>query len=387
MQIDAPKVKHADVDSDEEEERLANVKLEEERIKQQQIDAGIKPTEPIRKETKEKVESKGFFSSFIARFFGKKARAPPSAADPSVLAGQPIENEDDVLHIKNHKLPTFGGRVNQRNSELLLSYLTAPYLRLPLVLSFFATQERLNALGSEQLRALLDGVLFEPGLWKSKTMSQRPLPDSIPYDKSFLSTSCGLLFNELLFSPAGVLKSLHSLLDLALDLDTGRYSETTSPIILYIIRLLVRVEGYMQFIVLHHRTDKKITNSKWSNYIRGLETEDSVADSLHASQQKLRSTLNTQVFPMLERWVQVSTKQNDLVTACILYAHLAYLYKNIPQHLHTRQTVTTLLSSQIFLTTRYIYDLDCIPGEIEKRKKKKIKLKKPQKKQKKKKVN
>jgi len=103
----------------------------------------------------------GFLSSLFSRFFGKKARAPPSAADPSALCGQEISNEDDVLHIK--ALPSFGGRISQRNSELLVSYLTAPYLRIPLILAFFAHQERLNALGSERLRAMLDACLFEPG--------------------------------------------------------------------------------------------------------------------------------------------------------------------------------------------------------------------------------
>jgi hypothetical protein len=30
-------------------------------------------------------------------------------------------------------LPTFGGRLSARQAELLLSYLTVPYLRIPLV--------------------------------------------------------------------------------------------------------------------------------------------------------------------------------------------------------------------------------------------------------------
>ena len=48
-------------------------------------------------------------------------------------------------------------------SELLLSYLTVPYIRLPLVLTFFASEERLHKLQSKSLRQILDAVLFEPG--------------------------------------------------------------------------------------------------------------------------------------------------------------------------------------------------------------------------------
>lgn len=45
---------------------------------------------------KEKEGKPGFLSSLFSRFFGKKSRAPPSAADPSALCGQEINNEDDV---------------------------------------------------------------------------------------------------------------------------------------------------------------------------------------------------------------------------------------------------------------------------------------------------
>jgi hypothetical protein len=53
--------------------------------------------------------------------------------------------------------------LGQHDSELLISYLTVPYLRLPLVLTFFASDDRLHKLQSRKLRAILDSVLFEPG--------------------------------------------------------------------------------------------------------------------------------------------------------------------------------------------------------------------------------
>lgn len=57
----------------------------------------------------------------------------PSKSTPQTLASpHAIRTEDDVLHIKN--LPDFDGVLGQRDSELLLSYLTTPYIRIPLVL-------------------------------------------------------------------------------------------------------------------------------------------------------------------------------------------------------------------------------------------------------------
>ena len=66
-----------------------------------------------------------------------------------------MRSEDDVLHIKH--LPDFEGRMSQRDSELLLSYLTVPYLRIPLVLWFFACPERIHCLGVQQLQDVVDG--------------------------------------------------------------------------------------------------------------------------------------------------------------------------------------------------------------------------------------
>jgi hypothetical protein len=75
---------------------------------------------------------------------------------------QNIKTEDDVLHIKN--LPSCNDCLGQlqQDAELLLSYLTVPYLRIPLILTLFTTEDRIHALKSEELQATLDSVIFEP---------------------------------------------------------------------------------------------------------------------------------------------------------------------------------------------------------------------------------
>lgn len=84
----------------------------------------------------------------------------PSMTSPSHLTDPHIvRTEDDVLHIKN--LPSFEDAIGQQDSELLISYLTVPYIRVPLVLTFFSTEDRIHSLKSKELQEVLDGVLFE----------------------------------------------------------------------------------------------------------------------------------------------------------------------------------------------------------------------------------
>ena len=73
----------------------------------------------------EETRKKGFAARLHFLLFGQKAekpRCPPSGANPSVLAGQPVDTEDDVLHIQ--ELPTFDRKLKPQDSELLLQYLT-----------------------------------------------------------------------------------------------------------------------------------------------------------------------------------------------------------------------------------------------------------------------
>ena len=87
---------------------------------------------------------------FLASLFGsgdKRPRCPPSGGNPSNLAGKRVDTEEDVLHLST--LPTFDGLLRPSESELLLTYLTAPYLRIPLVLRHFADPQRVRALGRD----------------------------------------------------------------------------------------------------------------------------------------------------------------------------------------------------------------------------------------------
>jgi len=155
-------------------------------------------------------------SSIKSLFLTKKVpRVAPSMANPSFLLGAPCTTEEvrlfflspspshclthcilpkDILHVK--QMPDFGGRLSARNVELLAQYLTVPYLRIPLVLKFFATQEMTSALACPELMEMLDGVIFEPGEWQATEAKSVPVVVPAP-DREHLATPLGLLFNEL----------------------------------------------------------------------------------------------------------------------------------------------------------------------------------------------
>lgn len=314
-------------------------------------------------------EAVSLWERFVS-LFKKQTRAPPSGADPSVVAGAPITHEEDVLHIP--RLPTFGDKISQRHCELLVSYLTAPYLRVPLILSFFAQQDRIGALACPQLQAVIDCALFEPGYWLPKDSFIETMTVPVKNRREHLATPCGLLFNELQHSPEGVLQCLTDLLDISLDLETNSYSESTSPVVLYVIRLLVRVEEFIIFLIRHNEwlsrdDDVRQCSGGWASYTRGLETVPRVLRLLTSARTSMRKLLDTRVFSMLERWCTYATKSNDLVLACKLHAHLGFLYKNVSEQELDLRTVSVLLSSQIFLTTRYEFVCDATAEEERKK--------------------
>jgi hypothetical protein len=177
-----------------------------------------------------------------------KPRLPPSAADPSTLAGQPVHSEEDILHLR--QLPEFGGALRPADVEVLLQSLLMPYLRVPLLLRFFAEPARTAALAHRELQRTLDAAIFEPGEWQPAdapktlptvcsahpptriTLGMQVLitapPPLVPQvcpapDRRHLATAAGTLFQELTHSPSVVLGSVKSILENALELDPGRY--------------------------------------------------------------------------------------------------------------------------------------------------------------------
>jgi hypothetical protein len=148
-----------------------------------------------------------------------EARARPS----EFTSPDSVETEDDVLHLwtmptfaavlpaAEHELRSSTLGLGAHDAELLLSYLTVPYLRIPLVITFFSTGDRIHSLQSTQLQRVLDAVLFEPGQHLPLASAGRE-PIEVPtLEPSLLGAAHHLLLNELRRSPATLLDGILSL--------------------------------------------------------------------------------------------------------------------------------------------------------------------------------
>ena len=71
---------------------------------------------------------------------------------------------------------------------------------------------------------------------------QKTLPDVIPpKEQDYAATPSGLLINELTYEAEGVLGPIERMMDLALALNTGRFAQPQGHVILFVVRLSVRV--------------------------------------------------------------------------------------------------------------------------------------------------
>jgi thiol-disulfide isomerase/thioredoxin len=299
----------------------------------------------------------------------------PSTATPSFhLKGKPtVKTEDDVIYRPN--LPSFdtgeGQIINQRDSELLFSYLTVPYIRLPLVLAFFSHDDRVHKLQSEALKDILDSVAFEPG--KYLVLGDTGVyPAMVPTQHpGLLSSAYGLMMNELHRSPPNVLEPTVSLITGALALDTGAVCDvggtdfnTGVDIILYVTRFAARVDNYISFLVDHHRGLHRCIDAR----LREIEIDSDTLITLLEGQANIRRKLHDEVAPLLEEYLLKLDKETSgnphderLIDrnsrlACDLHAHRLLLYRNLQQTEMTSLSAKVLIGSFVYLTTRHTWN-------------------------------
>jgi thiol-disulfide isomerase/thioredoxin len=327
---------------------------------------------------------KGPYQSFLVRSFGErsvacrpkmeKGEVPPthrfrSLADPSFYT-EPyfIESESDVLH--QWDLPDFGSlevghsrALGQQDSEMLLSFLTVPYMRVPLVISFFSSDDRVHSLQSKQLQGVLDATLFEPSNHLAAVHSNLVPTDVPSSEPHLLATAHGLLLNELCCSPEVLVTGILKLLRQGMDLDTGCVKSSTATIILYLVRLGSRLDNAMSFLIRcaqgTHDT-KKGDNAAF----RQLKPSAFALQYLVGAQKDLREILHREATGILEAWQQklmrecegkVDDSILDLHTEllCSIYAHLLITTRNLALDELDRQSVGTLVKCSIFLSTRH----------------------------------
>lgn len=76
------------------------------------------------------------------------------------------------------------------------------------------------------------------------------------------------------------------------------------------------------------------------------------------------------LFPILERWCKRAEAEKDEELSCALWAHLAFMYRNVTAEDLDFQAASVLILAQIFLNSRYNYGIDSsMDGPTAKRKK------------------
>jgi hypothetical protein len=89
-----------------------------------------------------------------------------------------------------------------------------------------------------------------------------------------------------------------------------------------------------------------------------LRCGQDVIDEALECQKKIRVLLEEKMFKIIARWIKRSKKDGRFGQACMLHAHLAFIYRNVEEVDLTPRVVFTVLASQIFLFNYYKYDLD-----------------------------
>ena len=141
-----------------------------------------------------------------------------------------------------------------------------------------------------------------------------------------------------------------------LDLDTGKYTDT-SLALLYVSRLAVRIEGYLKVAIRHNKWIKqgnKLSRANWAAHVRGFKCDEATILEMSKVVARLQSLLRNNVFHVLERWLRKALQAQDMETACVVHAHLIYVFKNTEPEEYNFTTVSVMVTSQVFLTSRYL---------------------------------
>eukprot|EP01012_Entosiphon_sulcatum_P024255 TRINITY_DN29428_c0_g1_i1.p1 TRINITY_DN29428_c0_g1~~TRINITY_DN29428_c0_g1_i1.p1 ORF type:complete len:4234 (+),score=586.19 TRINITY_DN29428_c0_g1_i1:35-12736(+) len=292
----------------------------------------------------------------------------PSVTSPADLGRMlqlPHPSEDDVLHAD--KLPNFGGALSAEESEMLLGYLTVEYTRVPLVLDFFASQDRATYLFSPALQQLLRAVLFEPGTWvrptdrhdvtsvpmrltalqkREKVLEQFSKANATGDSTLFLGTTRGLLLNELRYAPEATLRPILTIVGSIVDLVNSSVYSTNAPFVLFMASLAIDVETFVVYVL----QDQQVSPT-------------SVA-LLQKYRADLSSFLTDLVAPALERWRVEAESAEDMLSSCVIHSYIALLYTNVQPHEFTPKIVVALLGSLAYVRARHGFGMGMLRSQL-----------------------
>eukprot|EP00924_Labyrinthula_sp_SR-Ha-C_P012614 augustus_masked-scaffold_10-processed-gene-12.1-mRNA-1 protein AED:0.94 eAED:0.96 QI:0/-1/0/1/-1/1/1/0/1752 len=231
-------------------------------------------------------------------------------SNPSVLAGQYIADEEDVLYLE--EVPTFEEKLTPHQSELLLQYLTTRSSRLSLVLVFFSHEDTVRALESKALRLCLVQCLFEGGQWNDNDVLLEKL--IVPNNsQKFHGTAYGYLINDICYCPSTIIKALENILFYTYETEAERYRQDRSDAFLFSLYLIGRIYYFFSYLITA------------GNLEISLSTE--ARKLLFEAIERMESKINLQILPLLNRWLR-HVRERDLKLK--LFCHICILLSFCP---------------------------------------------------------
>jgi hypothetical protein len=260
-------------------------------------------------------------------------RYPAPLCDPinyvDVANGKTV-NEDDILH--EDLLKDFNGNISQEEAEQLYTYLTTPYMRIPLIVNFFS-RERVGCLFDPDLQSLLEQTLFVPGIWGKLNVDDGRNVESVPCKPELLNTNHGYLVAELERGPLITLKSFHSLLEEGLKLSVGNYKSSFVDVMLYLFRINIKMLTFVQNVM-----DSKLSSEN---------------DTLIHYDGLLTKWMDS-VLGLIETWLAEAQLEDSNYEASVFHAHLAMsAWTSTATGMDTKMC-SRMISSCCFLRTSHI---------------------------------
>lgn len=310
-----------------------------------------------------------------------KHRFLPGASASTHAFPESVVTEDDVLHLWT--LPSFAGvsleagaigaaGLSPADAELMLSYLTVNYLRIPLVANFFASDDRVHTLQSRKLQDIFTAVLFEPGQHLS-TSDQGAVPIDVPTSApQLLASAQHLLINELRCSPKIVCDAILCLARQSVLLDTGTASASTSSVILYIARTCASFDSYLTMILDFGNAWFDSPPRLDPATARDIDVSAETRDYIEGVQKALRTIMWDRMLPIIFAWYtrlanecQDDSGRNtsnaaideNTRTMANLHGHVLVLLRNARGGDINTERVSAIVAALVFLQSRKTWNV------------------------------
>ncbi|KAF1780686.1 P-loop containing nucleoside triphosphate hydrolase [Phytophthora cactorum] len=256
-----------------------------------------------------------------------------SSSNASAGSLPTVITEDDIMHLTD--LPAYNGTLSAEESEYLMSYLTVPYTRIPLVVSFFSSRDRVTYLFNPMLQQLFRAVLFEGGDWVSDERLKR-----FPMFRcgNHLGTMNGLLLNELIHAPEAIVVPLLKMLDAVKELGEASVHSADARFILFMIKLGVDVLRYMTFAL-----DRCIAGDDRAR-----------VENLEGYRSQLMNYTFGFAHATLNKWRKEAEDANNLQTACVIHSYLVLLHVSLRPSEYDAQKISEMIGS-----IAYVHNWHC----------------------------